>query len=104
VYAVSEITKGVDSELLQAKRMFPYGYPAPLFGEFLRVSFRRALARGLQRKVSRSTNEKAPDAPNKTLASPLRGELRIDTERVALADIEDAWRRDQRGHRLAIIP
>jgi hypothetical protein len=33
-----------------------------------------------------------------------RGELRIDTERVPLAAIENAWQRDVRGRRLVIIP
>jgi len=31
------------------------------------------------------------------------GKLRIDTERVPLADIENAWQREQRS-RLVIIP
>jgi hypothetical protein len=30
--------------------------------------------------------------------------LRIDTEQVALADIEDAWGREQSGKRLVIRP
>ena len=34
-----------------------------------------------------------------------RGELRIDTEQVALADVEAAWQRqDHRGRRLVLIP
>ena len=32
------------------------------------------------------------------------GDLQIDTERVPLADIENAWEREQRGRRLVIIP
>jgi NADPH2:quinone reductase len=32
------------------------------------------------------------------------GKLRIETERVPLAEIEDAWQRDQRGWRTVIIP
>jgi NADPH:quinone reductase-like Zn-dependent oxidoreductase len=32
------------------------------------------------------------------------GELRIDTERVPLDDVEDAWQRDQHGRRVVIIP
>jgi hypothetical protein len=31
-------------------------------------------------------------------------ELQIDTERVPLTDIENAWQRDQSGRRLVIIP
>jgi NADPH2:quinone reductase len=33
-----------------------------------------------------------------------RGDLRIDTERVPLADVEDAWRRNPRGRRIVLIP
>jgi len=33
-----------------------------------------------------------------------KGDLQIDTERVPLADIENAWQRDQPGRRLVIIP
>jgi NADPH2:quinone reductase len=33
-----------------------------------------------------------------------KGELTIDTERVPLAEIENAWQRDQSGRRLVIIP
>ncbi len=33
-----------------------------------------------------------------------RGDLRADTERVPLADVEVAWRRDQRGRRIVIVP
>jgi NADPH:quinone reductase-like Zn-dependent oxidoreductase len=32
------------------------------------------------------------------------GKLRIDTERVALCDVEDAWRQEQHGRRTVIIP
>jgi hypothetical protein len=33
-----------------------------------------------------------------------RGELRIETERVPLADIEDAWDRNVHARRLVVIP
>ena len=34
-----------------------------------------------------------------------RGELRIETERVALAEIEQAWmRKENGGRRMAVIP
>ncbi len=33
-----------------------------------------------------------------------KGDLHIDTERVPLADIENAWQRDQPGRRLVITP
>jgi hypothetical protein len=33
-----------------------------------------------------------------------KGNLHIDTERVPLADVENAWQRDQPGRRLVVIP
>ena len=44
------------------------------------------------------------DALQKVLARAASGELRVDTERVPLADIENAWERDQQRSRLVIIP
>ncbi len=38
------------------------------------------------------------------MAYAAKGDLHIDTERVPLADIENAWQRDQPGRRLVIIP
>jgi len=38
------------------------------------------------------------------MARAAAGELRIDTERVALADVEDAWQRPANGRRLVLIP
>jgi NADPH:quinone reductase-like Zn-dependent oxidoreductase len=43
------------------------------------------------------------DALQQVMAHAASGKLRIETERVPLADIEDAWGRDQRS-RLVIIP
>jgi NADPH2:quinone reductase len=43
-------------------------------------------------------------AMNKVLAHAASGELTIDTERVPLAKIEEAWEREQRGKRLVVIP
>jgi hypothetical protein len=43
------------------------------------------------------------EAFQQVLAHGASGKLRIDTERVPLADIESAWQRDQRS-RLVIIP
>jgi NADPH:quinone reductase-like Zn-dependent oxidoreductase len=37
------------------------------------------------------------------MAHAAKGEFQIDTERVPLADIENAWQRDQAGRRLVII-
>jgi NADPH2:quinone reductase len=36
--------------------------------------------------------------------SVARGKLRIETERVPLAEIEDAWQRDAHARRLVVIP
>ena len=43
------------------------------------------------------------DAFQQVMAHGANGKLRIDTERVPLADVEDAWQRDQRS-RLVIVP
>jgi len=37
------------------------------------------------------------------MAYAAEGELQIDTERVPLADIENAWQRDTSGRRLVIM-
>ncbi len=44
------------------------------------------------------------DALQKVMAHAAKAELHVDTERVALADIEKAWQRDQQGRRLVVIP
>lgn len=44
------------------------------------------------------------EAFQKVIAYAAKGDLQIDTERVPMADIENAWRRDQAGRRLVIIP
>jgi NADPH:quinone reductase-like Zn-dependent oxidoreductase len=44
------------------------------------------------------------DSMRKVLAHGARGELRVDTDRVPLADIESAWTRVQSGRRLVIAP
>jgi NADPH:quinone reductase-like Zn-dependent oxidoreductase len=43
------------------------------------------------------------EAFQQVMAYAAKGELQIDTERVPLADIENAWQRDQAGRRLVII-
>jgi hypothetical protein len=37
------------------------------------------------------------------MAYAAKGDLHIDTERVPLTDIENAWQRDQPGRRLVIM-
>jgi len=45
------------------------------------------------------------DAMQQILARAARGELRIETERVPLADIESVWQRAERsGRRIVVIP
>jgi NADPH:quinone reductase-like Zn-dependent oxidoreductase len=44
------------------------------------------------------------DALQQVMAHAASGELRIETERVPLADIENAWQRDQQRRRLVVIP
>jgi NADPH:quinone reductase-like Zn-dependent oxidoreductase len=44
------------------------------------------------------------DALQHVMGHAAKGDLRIDTERVPLADIESAWQRDQHSRRFVIIP
>ena len=44
------------------------------------------------------------DALQKVMAHAASGELRVETERVPLEDIENAWTRDQQGRRLVVTP
>jgi len=44
------------------------------------------------------------EAFQRVIAYAATGDLQIDTERVPLADIENAWQREQSGPRLVIIP
>lgn len=43
-------------------------------------------------------------ALQQVMAHAARGELRIETERVRLADVESAWQREPRGRRFVIVP
>ena len=44
------------------------------------------------------------EAFQQVMAHAAKGELKIDTEKVPLADVENAWQREQAGRRLVIIP
>jgi len=44
------------------------------------------------------------EAIRQLLSNVASGKLRIDTERVPLSEVEDAWQRDQHGWRTVIIP
>jgi NADPH2:quinone reductase len=48
--------------------------------------------------------EALADALQQVMAHAASGELQIETERVPLADIEEAWEREQRGRRFVVIP
>lgn len=43
-------------------------------------------------------------ALQQVMAHAARGELHIETERIPLVDIENAWQRDQQGRRLVVTP
>jgi NADPH2:quinone reductase len=44
------------------------------------------------------------DAMQQVLARAARGELRIETQRVALTEIESAWERHESGRRIVVFP
>ena len=44
------------------------------------------------------------DAMQQVMTRAARGELRIETKRIALADIESAWVRPESGRRIVVIP
>jgi NADPH:quinone reductase-like Zn-dependent oxidoreductase len=48
--------------------------------------------------------DKLTDAFQQVMNKVAAGTLRIDTERVPLSEIEDAWERDAHAHRLVVIP
>ncbi|MBV8550850.1 MAG: zinc-binding alcohol dehydrogenase family protein [Acidobacteriaceae bacterium] len=74
------------------------------------ISLPAAVLRSSQLEIlgAGSGNMPAPEVLANTLqellARAASGELRIDTERVALVEIESAWARDQSGRRLLVIP
>ena len=44
------------------------------------------------------------DALQQVMAHAASGDLRVETERVPLTDVENAWQHDQQGRRLVITP
>jgi NADPH2:quinone reductase len=44
------------------------------------------------------------DAMQQVMARAARGELRMETERVPLVDIERAWQRQESGRRIVVVP
>jgi NADPH:quinone reductase-like Zn-dependent oxidoreductase len=74
------------------------------------ITLRAAALRSSRLEILGAGSGSAPplemwlDAAKELLGRIARGELRIDTEQVTLADIEDAWGREQSGKRLVITP
>jgi len=48
--------------------------------------------------------EKMVDALQRVMGHAAAGDLRVDTERIALADVEQAWQSESRGRRWVVIP
>jgi hypothetical protein len=44
------------------------------------------------------------DALQQVMSHAATGKLNVDTKRVPLADIENAWQRDQQSRRFVVIP
>ena len=75
------------------------------------ISLAAATLRSSRLEILGAGTGSAPTAPEiwleairQLLARVAQGILRIDTERVPLADIETVWDRDQQGRRFVIVP
>ena len=75
------------------------------------ISLPAAALRSSRLEILGAGSGNAPAAPEvwleavrQLLSNVASGKLSIDTERVPLSEVEDAWRRDQRGRRTVIIP
>jgi NADPH:quinone reductase-like Zn-dependent oxidoreductase len=75
------------------------------------ISLAGAVLRSSRLEVLGAGSGNAPASPEiwleavrQLMSNVASGKLRIDTERVPLREIEDAWQRDQRGRRTVIIP
>jgi NADPH:quinone reductase-like Zn-dependent oxidoreductase len=76
-----------------------------------KVSLPAAVLRSTRLEILGAGTGSAPTAPETWLEAMrqlldrvAQGILRIDTERVPLADVETAWDRDQQGRRFVIVP
>jgi len=70
----------------------------------LRAAVLRSTALTILGSAGIPAREVLDEAFQQVMAHAAKGDLQIDTERVPLADIEEAWHRDQPGCRLVIAP
>jgi NADPH2:quinone reductase len=75
------------------------------------ISLPAAVLRSSRLEILGAGTGSAPASPEmwveacrQLMANVASGALRIDTERFLLADVEEAWQRDQHGRRAVIIP
>ena len=75
------------------------------------VSLPAAVLRSTRLEILGAGTGSAPTAPETWLEAMrqlldrvAQGKLRIETERVPLAEVETAWQREQQGRRLVIVP
>jgi NADPH:quinone reductase-like Zn-dependent oxidoreductase len=75
------------------------------------VSLAAATLRSSRLEILGAGSGNAPASPEiwleavrQLMSNVATGKLRIETERVPLRDVEDAWQRDQHGRRTVIIP
>jgi NADPH2:quinone reductase len=75
------------------------------------ISLPGAALRSSKLEILGSGSGNAPASPEvwleairQLLSNVASGKLRIDTERVPLSEVEDAWKRDQHGRRTVLIP
>jgi NADPH:quinone reductase-like Zn-dependent oxidoreductase len=75
------------------------------------ISLAAAALRSSKLEILGAGSGNAPASPEiwleaigQLLSNVASGKLRIDTERVPLREVEDAWQRDQHGWRTVIIP
>ena len=75
------------------------------------LSLAAAVLRSTRLEILGAGTGSAPTAPETWLRAMqqlldrvAQGKLRIDTERVPLADVETAWQREQQGRRFVIVP
>ncbi len=74
------------------------------------ISLRAAALRSSRLEILGAGSGSAPpaemwvEARQQLMSNVTSGKLRIDTDEIPLADIEDAWRCEPRGRRLVIVP
>jgi len=70
----------------------------------LRAAALRSTALTIQGTAGDPSWDVLTEVFQQVMNSAARGQLRIETERVSLAEIEDAWERDAHAHRLVVVP